>query len=100
MHDLMKVIKAVDNNRGLGFFYWEPTWINIGKAYWSKEPGIRYLNKEVSLANVWYNLALFDYKGNALPALEVIRFLMPDDSKVRTAGHRYSLDMPELLEKN
>ncbi|NLM09320.1 MAG: glycosyl hydrolase [Clostridiaceae bacterium] len=73
MHDLMKVIKAVDNNRGLGFFYWEPTWINIGKAYWSKEPGIRYLNKEVSLANVWYNLALFDYKGNALPALEVIR---------------------------
>jgi len=73
MHDLMKAIKAVQNNRGLGFFYWEPTWINIEQAHWSTEPGIRYLNKKASLANVWFNLTLFDFDGNALPALEIIR---------------------------
>lgn len=73
MLNLMKAIKAVDNNRGIGFFYWEPTWINIRQACWATEAGIKYLNNDDTPGNTWANLALFDFKGNALPALEVIR---------------------------
>lgn len=73
MLDLMKAIKDVDNNRGIGFFYWEPTWININQAYWAKDAGMKYLNNDNTLSNVWSNLALFDFSGNALPALDVIK---------------------------
>ncbi len=73
MLDLMNVIKSVDNNRGLGFFYWEPTWINIRQASWTTEAGKKYLSKDSSLGNTWANLALFDFDGNALPALKIIR---------------------------
>lgn len=73
MFDLMNAIKEVDNNKGIGFFYWEPTWINIRQARWATEAGRKYLNKNSTLGNTWANLALFDFKGNALPALDVIR---------------------------
>jgi len=73
MLDLMDAIKGVQNNRGIGFFYWEPTWINIRQASWATEEGRKYLNSEHEAENIWANLALFDYKGNALPALCTIR---------------------------
>ncbi len=71
--DLMNAIKAVDNHRGIGFFYWEPTWIDIRQAHWATEAGKKYLNNDCISGNVWANLALFDFKGNALPALQVIK---------------------------
>jgi len=73
MLDLMKAIQSVNNNRGLGFFYWEPTWINVKEANWAKAEGINYLRKEGHSSNVWANLALFDYNGEALPALQTIK---------------------------
>ncbi len=73
MLDLMNAIKSVDNNRGIGFFYWEPTWINIRQASWTTEVGRKFLNKEGVPGNTWANLALFDFNGYALPALDVIR---------------------------
>lgn len=73
MISLMETIKAVKGGRGLGFFYWEPTWANLRSAHWAAEAGIRYLNKDSNAANVWANLALFDLQGHALPALQAIR---------------------------
>lgn len=71
--DLMNAIKSVNNGRGLGFYYWEPTWINVQQANWAKPAGIRYLGKEENSSNVWANLALFDYNGEAVPALQTIK---------------------------
>ncbi|GBF73659.1 hypothetical protein PA598K_01967 [Paenibacillus sp. 598K] len=73
MVELMQTIQAVEGGRGLGFFYWEPTWANLRSACWAAEPGTRYLNKDNNVANVWANLALFDLEGHALPALQAIR---------------------------
>lgn len=73
MLDLMNAIQSVKNGRGIGFFYWEPTWINMQQAGWATEEGKKYLSKNGSSGNVWANLALFDFNGNALPALQAIR---------------------------
>ncbi len=73
MLDLMNAIKGVENGRGKGFFYWEPTWLNIRKACWATEAGRKYINNDGTSGNAWANLALFDFHGNALPALETIR---------------------------
>lgn len=74
MLDLMNTIKSVDDGRGRGFFYWEPTWLNIAEACWATKEGIKYLNKDDAAAqNVWANLALFDFDGHSLPALQAIK---------------------------
>lgn len=73
MLDLMNAIRSVENGRGLGFFYWEPTWSNLRAARWATEEGKRYLNKDGTSGNVWANLTLFDFHGQALPALQAIR---------------------------
>lgn len=73
MLDLMNAIQSVNNDRGLGFFYWEPTWINLAEARWTTEEGKKYLNKTSTAGNVWANLALFDLHGHALPALQAIK---------------------------
>src|SRR5690606_33804544 len=73
MLDLMNAIRSVNNGRGLGFFYWEPTWINIAEARWTTEEGKKYLNKTSGAGNVGANFAFFDLNGHALPALQAIR---------------------------
>lgn len=73
MLDLMNAIQSVENHRGIGFYYWEPTWIDIQQAQWAAEEGKKYLNKDSTSGNVWANLTLFDFNGNALPALQAIR---------------------------
>jgi arabinogalactan endo-1,4-beta-galactosidase len=53
--DLLSIMAAVPNGRGLGVFYWEPEWIpGVG---W--QPGAGTPND---------NLTLFDFSGRALPA--------------------------------
>lgn len=73
MLDLMNAIQSVENDRGIGFFYWEPTWINLRQARWATEEGKKHLNKDGSSGNVWANLTLFDFNGHALPALQAIK---------------------------
>ncbi|MBV8539408.1 MAG: glycosyl hydrolase 53 family protein [Pseudonocardiales bacterium] len=57
---LRSCLQRVPDNRGLGFFVWEPAWLDgVG---W--EPG---------LPNPYGNLTLFDDHGCALPALRALR---------------------------
>jgi len=56
-------VKAVPNGRGLGVFYWEPTWTAVSGAGWDPD--------DPSSGNGWENQAVFDYSGRALPALAV-----------------------------
>ena len=57
---LTKVLLGVPNGRGLGFLVWEPGWL----------PGVPATNE---LGNTHNNLTLFDWSGNALPALAAFR---------------------------
>lgn len=71
MQDVMERIKEVDG--GLGFFYWEPGWIPVPGCGWATEAALAYTGEKGPGGNEWANQALFDYEGNALPALKTIR---------------------------
>ncbi len=67
LRDVMAVVRAVPNGRGLGVFYWDATWTAVpGNGWNSTDPGS---------GNAWENQALFDFDDRALPALD--EFLDP-----------------------
>ena len=71
--ELMNRIKRVNNQRGKGFFYWEPVWIPVEGLTWATLEGRKYINDKSEGGNTWANQALFDFNGNVLPALKSIR---------------------------
>lgn len=79
--DFMKAflasVEQVPENKGRGFFYWEPAWLPVEGSGWATWEGIEYMEEKGPCGNEWANQALFDYDGNALPALEVIRDYKP-----------------------
>jgi arabinogalactan endo-1,4-beta-galactosidase len=67
LRDVISIVRAVNNGRGLGVFYWDATWTVVdGNGWDSTSP---------KSGNAWENQALFDYSDRALPALK--EFLNP-----------------------
>lgn len=60
LRDVMNVVEAVPNGRGLGAVYWEPAWTAATGSGW--DPA------DPSSGNAWENQAVFDYNGKLLPA--------------------------------
>ena len=56
-------VAAVPDRRGLGVFYWEPTWTAVAGSGWDPN--------DPASGNGWENQALFDFDDRALPALSV-----------------------------
>lgn len=77
MKDLLEKIASVPENKGRGFFYWEPAWIPVPGSGWANECALKYIEDKGPGGNEWANQTLFDYKGNVLPALEVVRDYRP-----------------------
>lgn len=73
MQDLMELIKNINDGRGKGFIYWEPAWLPVPGTQWATEEAIIYMQEKGPCGNEWANQALFDYDGNALPALKTIK---------------------------
>lgn len=73
MQDIMTRIAKVKEGRGKGFYYWEPAWIPVPGSGWATPESLKYMNDPGPCGNEWANQALFDYEGNVLPALKVIR---------------------------
>ena len=73
MQDFMTCIKDVPQGRGIGCFYWEPAWLPRHGSEWATKAAREYISEPGAGGNEWANQALFDYDGNALPALTVIR---------------------------
>ena len=67
LRDVMAIVRAVPNGRGLGVFYWDATWTAVtGNGWDSTDP---------DSGNAWENQALFDFDDRVLPALD--EFLNP-----------------------
>jgi arabinogalactan endo-1,4-beta-galactosidase len=67
LRDIMSIVRAVPDGRGLGIFWWDATWTAVtGNGWDSTDP---------QSGNAWENQALFDFNDRALPALE--EFLNP-----------------------
>lgn len=73
MRKIMEIVLRVPGRQGKGFCYWEPAWIPVPGSGWASEEAIAYMGEKGPGGNEWANQALFDYEGNALPALEAIR---------------------------
>ena len=71
--DFLNRVANVADDKGAGFFWWEPAWIPVPGSGWATPASLKYMNDPGPCGNEWANQALFDYEGNALPALEVIR---------------------------
>jgi arabinogalactan endo-1,4-beta-galactosidase len=65
--DIIEIVAQVNEQRGLGIFYWEPAWLPIAGAGWSS----------ISSPVTWANQALFSYQGIALPSLRLFKDLIP-----------------------
>ncbi len=73
IRDFLQVIREVPQGRGKGFCYWEPAWLPVPGSGWATKAACAYIGEAKPGGNEWANQALFDYDGNALPALAVIR---------------------------
>ncbi|SFG51153.1 arabinogalactan endo-1,4-beta-galactosidase [Lachnospiraceae bacterium C7] len=71
--DFLNRVKNVEGGKGKGFFWWEPGWIPVQGSGWATESSLKYMNDPGPCGNEWANQALFDYDGNALKALKIIR---------------------------
>ncbi len=89
IHDVVKIIADVPNNRGLGIFYWEPAWLPVENASWATAEGQAWIEygdandyENVSQFNdglaTWSNQALFSYTGKMLPSLQTFSLLRED----------------------
>jgi len=59
--DVMSIVQAVPNGRGMGVIYWEPTWTAVTGSGWDPTNS--------ASGNEWENQALFDFNDKALPAI-------------------------------
>lgn len=73
MADVMAIIAGTPEGLGRGFVYWEPAWLPVPGVGWANDCALPYLQEPGPGGNEWANQALFDYDGNALPALARIR---------------------------
>lgn len=84
MTDLESTILNVPDNRGLGFFYWEPEWLPVEGANWGSEAGAAYIGDSGTLSNPWDNLTLFDFDGNVLDSADILN--APESNQVINPG--------------
>jgi arabinogalactan endo-1,4-beta-galactosidase len=61
LRDVMAAVRGVEDDRGLGVFWWDATWTGVEGNGWD--------NTDPTTGNAWENQALFDFDGKALPAL-------------------------------
>ncbi len=66
-----EMLRRAKEHHVLGVCYWEPFWLPMGgRICWASKPGQKYIHEEKKATrNEWANQTLFDYEGNALPAL-------------------------------
>ena len=75
MQDFLTRIAGIKGCRG--FYYWEPGWLPVPGSGWANEEALAYIEEKGPGGNEWANQALFDYDGNALPALKTIKDFQP-----------------------
>ncbi|SDA12146.1 arabinogalactan endo-1,4-beta-galactosidase [Ruminococcus sp. YE71] len=72
LRDLVGTAKTIGGGRCLGIYWWEPAWIPTPNSTWATREALADIGEEEKdTGNEWANQCLFDYDGNALPALDI-----------------------------
>jgi arabinogalactan endo-1,4-beta-galactosidase len=74
VRDVIDAVAQVPGGRGAGVFYWAPDWIPAKGVGWRTGEG-----------NAWDNQAMFDFKGKALPSLQVFRRVQTNGGPIAKA---------------
>ena len=74
LSDLMNLVNNLPNNKGLGFFYWEPEWISTQ-----------------TFGSPWENLTLFDFTGNLLSSISAFDSTVTDILIHTTTAYSFQL---------
>ncbi|MBR6378239.1 MAG: arabinogalactan endo-1,4-beta-galactosidase, partial [Oscillospiraceae bacterium] len=61
LRDLWAVIRSVPGGLGRGLIWWEPAWLPVPGAEWTKPAGLAYIHEKGPGGNEWANQGLFDY---------------------------------------
>jgi len=61
LRDVLQAVRNVPNGKGLGVFWWEPTWTVVAGNGWDPD--------NPASGDSWENMTLFDFNGVALPAM-------------------------------
>lgn len=74
IRDLIIAAQKVKDGRCRGIYYWEPGWLAVRESTWATTSALKDIGEEEkSTGNEWANQCLFDYGGNANPALYEFR---------------------------
>ena len=87
IRDLVNILSKVENNMGLGIFYWEPAWLPVKGAGWATSLGqsYKYTGEDSHKTDytdglaTWCNQGLFSYTGKALASLNVFKYLSSNE---------------------
>src|SRR5690606_5048867 len=79
LRDVLSIVRAVPDGRGLGVFYWDATWTAV--------PGNGWDPTDPASGNAWENQALFDFDERALPAMS--EFLVDAKKRERCPERRW-----------
>lgn len=71
--DFLRRLANVVDDKCVGLFWWEPAWIPVPGSGWATPASLEYIQDPGPCGNEWANQALFDYDGNLLPTLSIIR---------------------------
>ena len=70
LSELYEECQKVKDGRLRAIYYWEPGWLPTKESTWATKEALRDIGEEdKGTGNEWANECLFDYGGNANPAL-------------------------------
>ncbi len=74
IRELIKTAAEVKNGRCRGIYWWEPGWLPLKTSTWATYSALEDIGEEdKGIGNEWANQCLFDYGGNANPAIYEFR---------------------------
>ncbi|MEV6968790.1 arabinogalactan endo-1,4-beta-galactosidase [Hamadaea sp. NPDC051192] len=65
LRDVLQAVRDVPGGKGLGAFWWEPTWTAVPGNGWDPD--------NPASGDSWENMTLFDFASHALPAMSEFR---------------------------
>ena len=81
IHDLIDTSLKVKDGRCKAIYYWEPGWLPLRESTWATTSALKDIGEEEKgTGNEWANQCLFDYGGNANPAIYEFRRFKPSDT--------------------
>ncbi|SDJ97173.1 glycosyl hydrolase 53 family protein [Sediminibacillus albus] len=89
LREVINVAAKINNEKGLGAFYWEPAWLPGNTTGWAAPYGTG-----------WEVAGLFDINGYALPSLQTFNLVRGDQSVPQNAGaYAYGWETQVMINK-